>query len=127
MNTDSIAVADIPRKGYSGADAPLVVPVGLEPLAERLAGAGVRVFRQSVTVESKVPGSIKTGCYFTREVRSVPALGWKAAGRTFVAFVDARGKVRFRESFRESRPPYVLQSSRTEDEVLFAEPAAVML
>ena len=111
-----------PRRGYSGADAPLVVPAGLESLVERLTAAGVRVFRQSVSVESKVPGSIKTGCYFTREVRSVPAVGWKIGDRSFVAFVDARGKVRFRESFREHRPPYVLQSARTEADVLFAEP-----
>lgn len=116
MDTDIV-----PRRGYSGSDAPLSVPAGLEPVAERVAAGGLIARLRGVTVEMRVPGSIRTGCYYRREVRTIPALTWSAAGRTFVAFVDARGKVRYRESFREPRPPYELQSARTEAQVLFTD------
>jgi len=91
----------------------------LDLIAERLASVDITVMKRSVTVRSKAPGSIRTGCYHHVKVTTVSAISWHVDGRRFVAFVDKSGRIRYRELWRHHEPPYELFAARNPAEVLF--------
>lgn len=76
----------------------------LDLIAERLASVDITVMKRSVTVRSKAPGSIRTGCYHHVKVTTVSAISWHVDGRRFVAFVDKSGRIRYRELWRHHEP-----------------------
>lgn len=88
-------------------------------LTERLTAVDIPVRRRSVYVRFKAPGSIRTGCYHHVKVRTAPAVEWTVDGRRFVAFVDVRGIIRYRELWKHHEPPFELDAARKPNEVLF--------